>query len=360
MTPRRTRLLMVLTVTLTLLAGLAASEWVLRWQRDRIQASDRIDPGMILYDPLLGWRLKPHWQGEHRHHDFHVRYHINGQGFRGRQGPVPREALAVLGDSFTFGLGVDEGATFIDRLDQHRGPTLNLGIPGYSTDQQLLLLESVERRLPRHVLLVVYLGNDLADNLLDYPLQADQAKPRFVLEDGRLRLRNTPVPQRPKPAAARRQTLASLILGPDAGPAHPLGRLEIARRLGLFQPRSNLDEARLQQRLRPALDLFHALATKMQQRLQHSQRRFAVALLAGRRFVEAPASPSARYQDHLRRRLIDELPRRGIPVIDLALPLRQQGGADLYHPNEGHLNQQGHRRIANILADELDALGWTP
>ncbi len=358
MTPRRARLLMILTMTLTLLGGLILSEWVLRWQRDRIQASDRIDPGMILYDPLLGWRLKPQWEGEHHHHDFHVRYRINDQGFRGREGPVPAEALAVLGDSFTFGLGADEGQTFTDHLNQIRGPTLNLGIPGYSTDQQLLLLESLERRLPRHVLLVVYLGNDLADNLLDYPLQADQGKPRFVLEDGRLRLRNTPVPQRPKPAAARRQTLASLILGPDLAPTHPLGRLEIARRLGLFQPRLHLDEAQLAQRLRPSIELFHALVDKMHQRLDHGQRRFAIALLAGRRFIAAPESPSARYQDHLRRRLIDELPRRGIPVIDLALPLR--GHPQLYHPNEGHLNAAGHRHIANILANELDDLGWPP
>ena len=360
---RRTRLLMALTVALSLAVGLTAAEWVLRWQRAQVEHSDHMDPGLIRYDPLLGWRLTPGWEGEHRHHDFHVRYRINDNGFRGPSGPAPEEAVTLLGDSFTFGLGVDEGETFADRLNAGlpRARFFNRGVPGYSTDQERLLLDELPDALRRRVLLVVYLGNDLIDNLRTYPLQADHAKPRFVLENGRLRLEGIPVPRAPKPAAARRESLATLVLGPDAPRTGWLGRLELSRRLGLFQPRIRLDEAELERRLAPSLALFRALVVDMRRTLKREGGHLAVVLLSGRSHVEEPGSPSAQYQDFLRRTLRADLTEMGLPVVDLAATLRdryQRTGEALYHPFEGHLNRAGHERVATELRAAMTDWGW--
>ena len=359
----RTRLLMALTVALSLVVGLTAAEGILRWQRSQIEHSDHMDPGLVRYDPLLGWRLTPGWEGEHRHHDFRVRYRINDDGFRGLGLPAPGEAVTLLGDSFTFGLGVDEGETFADRLnaDLPRTRFFNRGVPGYSTDQERLLLDELPAELRRRVLLVVYLGNDLIDNLRTYPLQADQAKPRFVLRDGRLRLEGIPVPRAPKPAAARRESLATLVLGPDAPRAGWLGRLELSRRLGLFQVRVELDEATLAQRLAPSLTLFRALVADMRRALAREGGHLAVALLSGRSHVEEPGSASAQYQDFLRRALRADLADLGLPVVDLTGALRdhaQRTGEALYHPFEGHLNRAGHRQVAAHLSKALADWGW--
>jgi len=105
---------------------------------------------------------------------FDVVYDIDASGFRidplaGKTG----SRVAVLGDSFTFGLGVANGETFVSRLNAGSDDGrhyLNLGVPGYSTDQELLLLKKTGNALkPDIVLLVVYLANDLFDNNRSFP-----------------------------------------------------------------------------------------------------------------------------------------------------------------------------------------------
>jgi hypothetical protein len=185
---------------------------------------------------------------------------------RGDSGDLEgQRILALVGDSFAFGQGVNDDQTLVhhlNRLSEGRKTHLNFAVPGYSTDQQLLL---VRQRVwlfgPETVVLVVYLGNDLFDNMLAYPLQGDQGKPRFHLQgDGRLGLRNVPVPLEGKPAAARGKTLSSIVLGegpPQAtGLAGWLGRLEISRRLGIFQSEPEISEAEMDKRFAPPCACF--------------------------------------------------------------------------------------------------------
>jgi hypothetical protein len=83
---------------LGLLTGLAAAELFLQYYDRHIARSERMEPGLILYDSTLGWKLAPGWTGTHRHHDFDVRYSIDSFGFR--RDPRRNEALpriAVLG-----------------------------------------------------------------------------------------------------------------------------------------------------------------------------------------------------------------------------------------------------------------------
>jgi hypothetical protein len=53
------------SVLLGLGISLTAAEWILKYQRLQVEGSDRMDPGMILYDPRLGWRLAADWAGTH-------------------------------------------------------------------------------------------------------------------------------------------------------------------------------------------------------------------------------------------------------------------------------------------------------
>jgi hypothetical protein len=134
-----------ITILLGLAVSIGAVELLLRYQDRLITHSEHMEPGLIGYHADLGWQLTPGWSDVHHHYDFDAVYDIDASGFRidpNAAGTGLR--VAVLGDSFTFGLGVANDENFVARLNAEsdgRLHYLNLGVPGYSTDQELLLLK---------------------------------------------------------------------------------------------------------------------------------------------------------------------------------------------------------------------------
>ena len=367
--PLQTRYLLFASISICLgiAIGLTLTELLLRQYANYIQAQERMDPGLLLYDPQLGWRLAPDWKGRHRHYDFDVTYSTNGLGLRG-EWPQPDAAagsqrrVALVGDSFTFGIGVNDGETFASLLGRSSPGVqyLNAGIPGYSTGQEYLFLK--DRLLlwrVNEVVLVVFLANDLSDNTLAFPLQAEMAKPFFSLRGETLELHNFPVPRERKPPAARAETLATLVLGEQGARRRGIGwlaNLEIARRLGLGDSARAGDLAELPERLAYPLALFVRIAQAVAETCRQQGVGLRLVLMPGQSFVERPDSLSAAFQDYLRRALVGRDAQIGVPVIDLATPLRaryQQTGTRLFYPYEGHLNPAGHREVADLLTGSL-------
>lgn len=357
----RSILLASLSALIGLGVALIAAEYLLRYQRAQILGSDHMDPGLIRYHAQMGWRTVPLWRGRHSHHDFDVTYGTDRYGFR--VSPALDESrkrrIAWVGDSFTFGLGVDDGDTFVNRLNLlDRGAAhLNYGIPGFSTDQEWLLIQrEVLGFRPDEIVLVVYLGNDLLDNLLDFPLQAVRAKPRFVLEQGRLKLLNRQVPPRLKGPGEARITARSMVLGqeqPEYGwLSRILLRTELARRLRLLPPAEGMEKV-FPQRLQPALELFGKLLEAMTARVEKAGVELRVVLLPGSSLVERPESLSGRFQEYLRQRLLQSPPLRRLKVLDLKPVLARHASDGLYHPYDGHLNRRGHRLVAGALWEWL-------
>jgi len=99
----------------------------------------------------------------------YVKIAINEDGFRGNK-PFDKARVVALGDSFTFGWGVNEEATWVGRLERSLGETIyNLGIHDSSPKQEYLLLEHLleQRKLSLdHGLLLwlIFEGNDLEDS----------------------------------------------------------------------------------------------------------------------------------------------------------------------------------------------------
>lgn len=102
---------------------------------------------------------------------------FNRLGYRGPDRPTAKpegvRRIAVLGDSFTAAVQVEEPDTMAARLEQRlnassqgrRWEVLNFGIGGYSTAQSLLTWRHVARQFhPDIVLLCFFDGNDLWDN----------------------------------------------------------------------------------------------------------------------------------------------------------------------------------------------------
>ena len=153
------------------------------------------------YDPILGWMNREGAEGEWRTipeiPPAFVR--INGQGYRGRPFPLDKgkgaKRIVALGDSNTFGYGIEEGERFTDIIAKSlssNSEMINFGVFAYGTDQEALLLERVAIRYhPDTVLLAVSAG-DLSDTMSS--ISGGNSKPFFRFDDDTLTLHNTPVP----------------------------------------------------------------------------------------------------------------------------------------------------------------------
>jgi len=101
---------------------------------------------------------------------------INSGGFRGREYSVekPEEVyrIVVLGDSFTFGLGLNDNETFSYHLEQllneknisgKRFEVLNFGVSGYNTVQEVAMLKMKALKYLPDMVIIAHQGNDIED-----------------------------------------------------------------------------------------------------------------------------------------------------------------------------------------------------
>lgn len=102
---------------------------------------------------------------------------INDDGFR-ETARLEGHKILALGDSFTFGWGIDQDRTWVELLERSIGePIYNMGIHDSSPKQELLLLEHVidSRKLDLRggrLLWMIFEGNDLEDSYDDlHPVQ---------------------------------------------------------------------------------------------------------------------------------------------------------------------------------------------
>ena len=179
--------------------------WRLRWVASH-GATGRLQYEIDQWHPRRGWALKANLR------DVPVQrgktLNSNSRGVRGRaehaEGkPAGLTRILVLGDSFTFGEDVGDDETYSHHLQSLLPGTevINLGVHGYGHDQMLLYLQEVAAHYQPDVVILGFLTGDMERNVLAF---RDYAKPRFVLDDGRLVLRNSPVPSPAETAAAAR------------------------------------------------------------------------------------------------------------------------------------------------------------
>lgn len=155
------------------------------------------------FDENLGWRGRPGSSGQFKQgEEFDTYVKINSFGMRdreyARQKPAGVFRVAVLGDSFTWGFGVDNEEIFTEVLEKKLGSgyeVLNCGVSGFGRGQQLLYMQSdVLAFEPDALIVVAYPGNDLYDNLADNPKYEIYPRPSFdVGPDGKLLVKGVPV-----------------------------------------------------------------------------------------------------------------------------------------------------------------------
>lgn len=130
----------------------------------RLHWQETADAVPKVADAELGFTHPPHQSGEVRHGDFSFSFTTNEEGFRSRQPWPGRADVVVIGDSQTFGFGVDDDESWVALLDRSmdEAEVVNLGINGTGPSQHHLLLETYKDALePKTVVLGLFPGQAL-------------------------------------------------------------------------------------------------------------------------------------------------------------------------------------------------------
>ncbi len=290
------------------------------------------------HHPRLGWDLVPGAEDRLKTPEMDVEIRITEQGLRSHRlfTPEPEagtKRIVVLGDSFSFGHGVEVEEAWPARLESLLSEKLgqpvevaNLSVTGYGTDQQLLRFE--ERGLalkPDAVVLGLFVGNifrNAREVQIGYP------KPRFVLRNGDLELTNVPVPSRATPPGGPSR-LWNVVASAGRAAGEHLGYGEAWSVTGAILDRlSRHCEAQ-------GIELSVLVIPKDQMIYGQGWRRRI----------------HRRTQDATGRLLQDH----GLPYLDVTDALREAAGRDpasdrLYFPVDGHWTSEGHRVAAEALA----------
>ncbi|HUR29093.1 MAG TPA: hypothetical protein VM509_12965, partial [Planctomycetota bacterium] len=177
----------------------------------------------VVRDPELGWTIGPN--GESNGGGSELLYRSNAQGIRADPSrtyadavPVGKVRIVTVGDSFTHGDEVENQDTWQRRLEEGRPDleVLNLGVPGYGTDQALLRWRRDGSRFQSQFVILGIWPENMCRNLGCFryylvPTESFACKPRMLVEDGALRVINSPVLQG--------EALAATLAEPES---HPL------------------------------------------------------------------------------------------------------------------------------------------
>lgn len=180
--------------------------------------------------PRIGWIGSPGFEARFLRAEFDVRIASGPDGFRRPDPNVDggdRPVAAFLGDSFTWGWGVDQGEVFTDVLRgllDDRWSVKNYGVNAFGTTQELVLLrEIVLPTRPRRVT-VLFFAND-PEECID---SRGGRRPWARLAGDRIAIENLP-PERETASLVRRLSRRSLALSSVRYGANALG--DLARRV---------------------------------------------------------------------------------------------------------------------------------
>lgn len=116
-------------------------------------------------------------------------YKINEQGYRGPVTPISnrydKKNMVILGDSFSFGMGVNEGEEYASILRARLGEEyniINLASGGYGLTQEIRLFYEYGQLFLPKIVILQFCANDPQDNFFNKVT---------VIENGRFVFKNT-------------------------------------------------------------------------------------------------------------------------------------------------------------------------
>lgn len=200
MSTKKKVLFAIATVTLALtLMGLVSELILRRYFANALRIDPTAHQRRLAYDHdvELGWFPVANSYRE-LHYNQRTTVRHNETGFRdGKHGLKKKKRIAFVGDSFVWGFDVNKEERFTEKIQalMPDWEVMNLGVAGYSTDQELLLVRRYfDDFRPDIVVLIFCQQNDEDDNQRNR-VQGGYYKPYFVEHNRVLKLKGVPVPK---------------------------------------------------------------------------------------------------------------------------------------------------------------------
>jgi lysophospholipase L1-like esterase len=300
-----------------------------------------------VYDPEIGLVPSPHasskrvelWPDGKPKLEYHI--YTDQRGARvDRPGLVTSDHMDALfiGDSFTWGAGVEAQDTFADGVASRLGiSVLNLSFGGYGTLQALQLLQRNRDLTPRVIVYTV-----IADHMRRNLAACTSSYYPFCFDDSHVAWVNgAPKIVAPLSNGPRRFLLHVEAqrhgLWPHVWVAHGLdvifGRILLARD-------DTHDPAKQSLAMKFLLDQMAATAKSMRAELLVV---YVPLYVAGMDLKPAPLA------------VVEATSALHVQLLDLTPTFRQHDASSLIIPNDGHPNVAGHALIADKIAEALRA-----
>lgn len=318
----------------------------------------------VVSDTVLGWVGRPNVRSEERS-DPDSRHEVstNSHGLRNRETSYARDSrrrIVCIGDSFTWGLGVESRDAFPSLLEAGSSNTevINAGGLAWGTVQEWLWLESEGQRYSPDVVILEFFVNDFFDNEGGY---LRRQRPTFAVSAGELVLKASPLPF---PERSRRESILR-FLRDHSWFFRAVEFGEEWMRVGFFQRTdlTPLTRATLRERADlatpPAQELTFALLKRIQAFCKQRGIRLIVLLIPSHWDVrpELEGAPSA-----LEFHKAYEIALRFCRTLDIdTVELRprlidmERRGSGGFQRFDIHLNAAGHRAAADLLLARIGA-----
>jgi len=301
----------------------------------RLYARATNQPRGITVDTSLGWRPLP---GVRKIGDLWGVSRpavTNTKGWRDAERsyekPSGMRRAVAIGDSFTYGVEVDDGERFTDILPDRvaRLEVVNLGVPGWGTDQELRLLETEAFRYhPDVIIWTICVFNDLDD--IGYERRFSMPKPHYTLEDHQLRLWSADLTW-----TDRLRASSYLVEGVYRRVYGPVGARLVPGFTAAY-----------------GIDLFDALVRRIASITREHGSQLVVVL------AEAPQAPDPDWTIKTLP-IASSLERVRVPTLDARtlFGARSADPARLLYARFGHWNARGHAIVAEGIQELLAQIG---
>jgi hypothetical protein len=268
-------------------------------------------------DPVTGFSLRPNLRVPVKLEQLGLNFILdtNSRGLRGPEISVKQPGeyrVLVLGDSFAYGFGVEANQTFSHLLGERLGVrVVNAGTPGFGTAQELAFFEEYGSEMAPDMVVLGFFGNDYADNM---------KQPTFA--DGAL------------------WTDPVLIFGHASYVIGAFSKLVLRRNVMVGEDgfAGTIDVSRTHSLLSRLSDLCRS--RKIPLRVMYIPHVDETKFTTQRRRGEGGTS-------------VHRLSVAGLVEVDL-LHAIERAAQSPYLP-DGHLNPNGHRIVADVLAAEVTA-----
>ncbi len=284
-------------------------------------------------EPELGWIGRPELRLRFASRDFDVTIEHGADGFRRPEPPPPDGAtrrVLVLGDSFTWGWGVEQGEVFTDHLQRALAPdvaVVNRGMNAIGTGQQYLILRRELAARGIDGVLVLFTANDLKDNVDP----KEGRRPWFSVEGGRLIAHN----ESPGPLMSWQDRMLK---------HHSRAYSLLSFRWGLLRKQLKTRKPLAERRRNETKDLRAHRGWEVTIELLRTMDQLARDQGAWLRLVYAhPRDPLAHES------VVELAEHADVELIDLVPALAAQPDLELSFTHDPHWTPAGHRAVADAL-----------